>query len=60
MERTIFIITTPEKSLLRAYTNKKTALAALENEYKKLDCECYLEPCALVIDDIFLKEGKNE
>lgn len=53
MERTIYIITTPEKTLLRAFTSKNEALAALETEYKKIETECYLEPCCLVIDKDF-------
>lgn len=60
MERTIYIITTPEKNLLRAFTNKKIALAVLETEYKKIERECYLEPCALVIDGDFIQEIKGD
>ncbi|MDY4011870.1 MAG: hypothetical protein SOY60_09390 [Fusobacterium gastrosuis] len=59
MEKTIYIITTSEKILLRAFTSKKTALEALEYEYKKVESECYLEPCALVIDGDFIKEIKE-
>lgn len=59
MEKTIYIITTPEKNLLRAFTNKKEALEMLEIEYKKIESECYLEPCALVIDRSFIEEIKK-
>ncbi|MDO4690432.1 MAG: hypothetical protein Q4A58_03955 [Fusobacterium sp.] len=59
MERTIYIITTPEKILLRAFTSKNEALAALETEYKKVERECYLEPCALFIDSDFIQEIKK-
>lgn len=59
MEKTIYIITTSEKNFLRAFSSKKTALEALEREYKKIESECYLEPCALVLDFNFIEEIKK-
>lgn len=59
MEKTIYIITNEDKVLLKAYTNKKTALAALENKYKSINGEFYLEPCSLLIDGEFIEEMKK-
>lgn len=59
MEKTIYIITTSEKILLRAFTSQKEALEALEYKYKKVESECYLEPCALVLDFNFIEEIKK-
>lgn len=59
MEKTIYIITTSEKILLRAFTSKKEALEALETQYKTVEIECYLEPCCLVMDQNFIEEIKR-
>lgn len=59
MEKTIYIITNEDKVLLKAYTNKKTALAALEYKYKSINGEFYLEPCSLLIDGEFIEEIKK-
>lgn len=59
MEKTIYIVTTPEKSLLTAFTSKKEALKILESRYKKIERECYLEPCRLVLDGEFIEEIKR-
>lgn len=59
MEKTIYIITNEDKVLLKAYTNKKTALAALENKYKSINGEFYLELCSLLIDGEFIEEIKK-
>lgn len=59
MEKTIYIVTTPEKSLLTAFTSKKEALKILESRYKKIERECYLESCRLVLDGEFIAEIKR-
>lgn len=59
MEKTIYIITTPEKILLKAFTSKQEALKALETQYKTVEIECYLEPCCLVMDEQFIEQIKN-
>lgn len=59
MEKTIYIITTSEKILLRAFTSKQEALEALETQYKTVEIECYLEPCCLVVDSQFIEQIKK-
>lgn len=60
LNKTIFIITNQDKAILRSFSTKKRALEVLENEYKKLMEDVFIEPVALEFNKDFIVEALKD
>ncbi len=57
LNKTIYIITNEDKIILRAFTDKKSAMKVLEDKYKEIHDDCYIESCALEYNGSFIEEA---
>lgn len=57
--RTIYIVTNADKTILSAFTSKEEAQKEIEIKYSILPERFDIEPCALNLDNEFIKEIKK-
>ena len=57
--RTIYIITNADKTILSAFTSKEEAKKEIDFKYSILPERFEIEPCALNLDNEFVKEIKK-
>ena len=57
--RTIYIITNADKTILSAFTSKEEAQKEIEIKYSILPERFDIEPCALNLDNEFIKDIKK-
>ena len=57
--RTIYIVTNADKTILSAFTSKEEAQKEIEIKYSILPEKFEIEPCALNLDNEFVKEIKK-
>lgn len=57
--RTIYIVTNADKTILSAFTSKEEAQKEIEIKYSILPERFDIEPCALNLNNEFIKEIKK-